>query len=75
MDNKTKGAARWSAKHPGWQATRAEHSTYNLFWLGQNLLWGFAGMVATFLTDLGIDAVTAGADGLVVVVMDAELLP
>ena len=61
MANNSKGAARWAAKHPGWQATRAEHGTYNLFWLGQNLLWGFAGMVATFLTDLGIDAVTAGA--------------
>ncbi|MBO7401535.1 MAG: MFS transporter, partial [Lachnospiraceae bacterium] len=31
------------------------------FFLGQNLLWGFAGYIETFLTDIGIAAATAAA--------------
>ena len=30
-----------------------------LFFLGQNILWGFAGYVETFLTDVGISAAAA----------------
>jgi len=39
-----------------WIATPKEHLHYNLFWLGQNLLWGFAGYLTNYLTDLGMDA-------------------
>lgn len=43
-------------------ATRKEHVTYNMFWFGQNLLWGYAGFIATYLTmGLGIDASIAAA--------------
>ena len=46
----------------GFIATRAEHATYNLFWFGQNLLWGYAGFIATYLTmGLGIDATKAAS--------------
>ncbi len=45
----------------GYQAERKESFTYGLFYLGQNLLWGFAGYIETFLTDIGIDAATAAA--------------
>jgi len=46
----------------GFVATRAEHATYNLFWFGQNLLWGYAGFLATYITmGLGIDAATAAS--------------
>lgn len=39
-----------------------EHITYDLFWFGQNLLWGYVGFLATYLTmGLGIDAKTAAA--------------
>lgn len=41
-------------------ASKAEHFTYNIFWLGQNLLWGYAGYLATYLTmGLKIDPVVA----------------
>lgn len=60
-----------SKTKPGWMATRAEHSTYNLYWLGQNLIWGIAGKVATYLTDLGIDAALAAAILLVPKIWDA----
>ena len=43
-------------------ASRAEHATYNLFWFGQNLLWGYAGFLATYLTiGLDIDPIKAAA--------------
>ena len=46
----------------GFVASRAEHATYDLFWFGQNLLWGYAGFIATYLTmGLGIDAATAAS--------------
>ncbi len=41
--------------------TRKERMAYCIFFLGQNILWGFAGYVEPFLTDLGIAAATAGA--------------
>ncbi|MBQ8995638.1 MAG: MFS transporter [Oscillospiraceae bacterium] len=47
-------------RNNGFIATRAEHVTYNLFWFGQNLLWGYAGFLATYLTmGLGIDPAKA----------------
>lgn len=38
---------------------KAERAAYCLFFLGQNILWGYAGYVETFLTDIGISAATA----------------
>jgi len=47
-------------KDNGYIASRAEHLTYDLFWFGQNLLWGYAGFLATYLTmGLGIDPARA----------------
>ncbi len=43
-----------------YESTRKEYIAYCLFFLGQNLLWGFAGYIETFLTDIGIAAATAG---------------
>ncbi len=45
----------------GFQSERKEYVGYCLFFLGQNLLWGFAGYIETFLTDIGIAATTAAA--------------
>ncbi len=44
----------------GFLTSRKERAFYCLFFLGQNILWGFAGYVETFLTDIGLAAVTAG---------------
>lgn len=41
------------------QATKKEHVFYSLYFFGQNLLWSFAGLVSTFLLDIGIDAAVA----------------
>jgi len=35
----------------GFMAPNSEHFTYSLFFLGQNLLWGYAGNTLTFLGD------------------------
>lgn len=45
----------------GYQTTKKEYFAYCLFFLGQNLLWGYAGYIETFLTDIGIAAATAAA--------------
>lgn len=45
----------------GYQSTKKEYIAYCLFFLGQNLLWGYAGYIETFLTDIGIAAATAAA--------------
>ena len=45
----------------GFQSERKEYVGYCLFFLGQNILWGFAGYIETFLTDIGIAATTAAA--------------
>ena len=45
----------------GWQTNKRERTAYCLFFLGQNILWGFAGYVETFLTDIGIAAAAAAA--------------
>lgn len=39
--------------------SKKERTAYALFFLGQNILWGYAGYVETFLTDIGIAAATA----------------
>ncbi len=39
--------------------SKKERMAYCLFFLGQNILWGYAGYVETFLTDIGITAATA----------------
>lgn len=43
------------------QVSKREMLAYCLFFLGQNLLWGYAGYIETFLTDIGIAATTAAA--------------
>lgn len=45
----------------GYQASKKEYIAYCVFFLGQNLLWGYAGYIETFLTDIGIAAATAAA--------------
>ena len=48
-------------KHPAlnYVTNKKERAAYCLFFLGQNILWGYAGYVETFLTDVGIAAATA----------------
>lgn len=55
----------------GWQTGKRERIAYCLFFLGQNILWGFAGYVETFLTDIGIAAAAAAAILLVPKLWDA----
>ena len=43
----------------GYVTTKKERMAYCLFFLGQNILWGFAGYVEAFLTDIGISAALA----------------
>lgn len=43
------------------QTGKKERTAYCLFFLGQNILWGYAGYVETFLTDIGISAAIAAA--------------
>ena len=50
---------------PGFVTSPMERAAYCLFFLGQNILWGFAGYVETFLTDIGI-AATVAADILLI---------
>ena len=46
-------------KNDHFQTSKKERIAYCLFFLGQNILWGYAGYVETFLTDIGIAAATA----------------
>lgn len=46
--------------YTGFVTDKNERFAYCLFFLGQNILWGYAGYVETFLTDIGIAATTAG---------------
>ncbi len=55
----------------GNQASKKEYWAYCIFFLGQNLLWGFAGYIETFLTDIGIAAATAAAILIVPKIWDA----
>lgn len=43
----------------GNQVSKKAMFAYCLFFLGQNILWGYAGYIETFLTDIGIAAATA----------------
>ena len=45
----------------GYVTSKKERVAYCLFFLGQNILWGYAGYVETFLTDIGITAAVAAA--------------
>ena len=54
-----------------YQTGKKERIAYFLFFLGQNILWGYAGFVETFLTDIGIAAATAAAILLVPKLWDA----
>ena len=46
-----------------WIASKKEHITYNIFWLGQNILWGFVSTyLASYLTlGLGLNPLTGAA--------------
>lgn len=55
----------------GYQTHKKERVAYCLFFLGQNILWGYAGYVETFLTDVGIAAATAAVLLLVPKLWDA----
>ena len=50
---------------PGFVTSPMERIAYGLFFLGQNILWGYAGYVETFLTDIGI---AAGAAAMILLV-------
>ena len=58
-------------KNQGFVTSKKERFAYCLFFLGQNILWGYAGYVETFLTDVGIAAATAGMILLVPKLWDA----
>ena len=55
----------------GYTTTGKERFAYCLFFLGQNILWGYAGFVETYLTDIGIAAGTAAVLLLVPKLWDA----
>ena len=55
----------------GFATSKKERFAYCLFFLGQNILWGYAGYVETFLTDVGIAAGTAAVILLVPKLWDA----
>ena len=48
-----------------------ERRSYAIFFLGQNLIWGFIGYISTFLTDIGISAAKAAAILIVPKIWDA----
>ena len=58
-------------KNTGFVTSKKERFAYCLFFLGQNILWGYAGYVETFLTDVGIAAATAAVILLVPKLWDA----
>ena len=58
-------------KNVGFVTSKKERFAYCLFFLGQNILWGYAGYVETFLTDVGIAAATAALVLLVPKLWDA----
>lgn len=55
----------------GKQVSKKEYFAYCLFFLGQNILWGYAGYIETFLTDIGIAAASAAAILIVPKIWDA----
>lgn len=58
-------------RNTGFVTSKKERFAYCLFFLGQNILWGYAGYVETFLTDVGIAAATAAVILLVPKLWDA----
>lgn len=69
---RTKGEmAMKKEKNLGFQTTKKERMAYCLFFLGQNILWGYAGYVETFLTDIGFAAGVAAAILLIPKLWDA----
>lgn len=48
-----------SIKNNNYQCSKREVSTFAMFYLGQNLIWGLFGVLGTFLTDIGISAAVA----------------
>lgn len=56
---------------PAFSTSKRERMAYCLFFLGQNILWGYASYVETFLTDIGITAATAAMILLVPKLWDA----
>ncbi len=55
----------------GYVTSSTERRSYAIFFLGQNLIWGFIGYISTFLTDIGISAAKAAAILLVPKIWDA----
>ena len=55
----------------GFATTKRERIAYYIFFLGQNILWGYAGYVETFLTDIGFAAASAAVILLVPKLWDA----
>ncbi len=43
------------------KTTRKEWWAYGFYFFGQNIIWGFAGLIATFLTDIGFTPAAAAA--------------
>ena len=58
-------------KNKEFVTSKKERFAYCLFFLGQNILWGYAGYVETFLTDIGMAATTAAVVLLVPKLWDA----
>ena len=55
----------------GYLTSAGERRSYAIFFLGQNLIWGFIGYISTFLTDIGISAAKAAAILIVPKIWDA----
>lgn len=55
----------------GFQASRGEHRMYASYFFGENFLWAFAGMLATYITDIGIGAAVVATILLVPKIWDA----
>ena len=53
------------------QTTKKERISYGIFFFGQNVLWAYAGLVSTYLLDIGLDAKTASAILLIPKIWDA----
>lgn len=55
----------------GFQASRFEHRAYGAYFFGENFLWGFAGMLAIFITDTGLGAAVVATILLIPKIWDA----
>lgn len=58
-------------KRAGFHASKVEHWSYAAFFFGENFLWAFAGLLATFITDIGLGAGVAATILLVPKIWDA----